>query len=372
MTTLTFADMRTKLIGLDEVRAKLAATESLGTQYFDLGDPIRFSAEPGLDHSLATNKAEDPVPVFVDFGITGSLSRRLQLTKGTLEEMCSAIGIRRDYVTSCPTELLIPHLNYWYREGLHAKRGKHNYQLLFNTELAAVAFGKAGQTPFSNLKLLDCAEKKIHEWYGSTSEVLVDYKLHHTLRQTTLRLIIPDACQVILPDDVWSLGLQLKNSLTGASQTSLEGYLFRWICTNGQIDTRASSGVFTRRKDSTEAEAYVWAREAVDEVLGGMEHALDAVKALNGVGINGSLSDTLRDIFEHYRIAIPIRQKVISILEEYEGEITMYVIMNAITQVANDPGLEASTVESLLRVGGDFPYTADQRCGACHRIMHSH
>ena len=87
------------------------------------------------------------------------------------------------------------------------------------------------------------------------------------------------------------------------------------------------------------------------------------------------LTGTLRDVFSHYRISIHLRSKIIKILEEHDGEITMYVIQNAITQPPNEVDLEPSAVDSLLRVGGDLTYTANERCGAdnpCGRLLHSH
>jgi hypothetical protein len=37
----------------------------------------------------------------------------------------------------------------------------------------------------------------------------------------------------------------------------------------------------------------------------------------------------------------------------------MYVIMNAVPRSPNDPELDASAVEALMRIGGDFAHPAD-------------
>lgn len=376
--TITVESMRDKLLDLDQLRERLARTEPIRAEYFAVGDAIRFEADPTWNHGVKAKNADEPVPVYATLGI-GTFARKLQLTKQTLEDLTATIqGLGRSYATDCPAELLVPHLNYWYREGLFGKKGaaSRDFQFIVDENRVALAFAKASMSPFSNLTLLDTAVESIRDHYGHDIEVLADYKLSHSLRSTALRLIIPNANQLLedtgTPDDLWSLGVQVKNSLTGSSQTSFDGYLFRWVCTNGQIDTRASSGSYTRRKDATRDEVYAWARQSVDDVLGGLEGALDHVHTLTQGGIEGSLSDTLRDIFEHYRIPIPHRPRIIRYLESYDGEITMYVIMNAITQLANDPSLEASTVDSLLRVGGDLPYSSGDRCGACHRMRHNH
>jgi hypothetical protein len=367
--------MKSKLLSLDEVTALLQASEPATSVPFTVGDALRFEADPAWNHGAGVKAVDDPMPVYFLHGL-GRYQRRFQLTLGTLQEMCTTFGFKKEYVADCPPDLLIPHMNYWYREGMFAKSRKgKDFQVIVNADEQAIAFTKQGLTPFSNVALLAIAVEQIAKRMDG-EKILVDYKLHHSLRQTSVRLIIEDDCQVLQdtgePADLWSRGISLKNSLTGTSQTSFEGYLFRWLCTNGMTDTRACSGAYTRRKDTTEAEVYEWARHAVDDALKGLDGAFDALQALSRVTIEGSLADTLRDVFEHYRISLQHRPKIIAYLEQYPGEITMYVIMNAITQVANEAGLEASTVDSLLRVGGDFPHTADQRCGACHRLKHQH
>jgi hypothetical protein len=375
--TITVDDMKHKLWTLDDVEKKLQVDEPVNAVPFTVGDALRFEADPAWNHGLAVKATDDAAGVYFLHGL-GAHQRRYQLSLGTLQEMCSAFGFKKDYVVDCPPELLVPHMNYWYREGFFVKSRKgKDFQIVINRDDRAVAFTKQGLVPFSNLTLLRIAVEQIHKRTGWDHEIImVDYKLHHTLRQTTLRLIVPNDVRQLQDtgedDDEWSRGISIKNSLTGTSQTSYEGYLFRWLCTNGMTDTRASSGAYTRRKDAGEAEVYEWARHAVDDALSGLAGAFDNLQALTRVGIEGNLADTLRDVFEHHRISLQHRPKIISYLEQYPGEITMYVIMNAITQVANDPTLEPTTVDSLLRAGADFAHTADQRCGACHRLYHHH
>lgn len=366
--------MRDKLLSLDHVTRVLSQTEPMKAVPFTVGDAVKFRAVPGWNHGLNARAGSEPLNVYATLG-RGRFAQEFALTRDCLQETCLLFGLPRAYTDSMPAELLTVTMNYWYREGLLGKaRKKTDFQFLIN-ESTALAFTRQSLVPFSNLSLLEQAVAGIREKFGDV-EILADYKFTHTLRQTALRLVVPEGYRVLTgtgdDDDAWSVGVQLRNSLTGTTQTSMEGYLFRWICTNGQIDARNTSGSWTRRKDATEAEVYDWARQAVDEALSGLDGALDAVQSLTDVRIDGSLSDTLRDVFEHYRIPIGHRSKIIDLISAYPGEVTMYVIMNAITQVANEHGLEASAVDALMRVGGDLPYSADQRCGACRRILHNH
>ncbi len=369
--------MRSKMLTLDQARDVLARTEPMTPVPFTVGDAIRFRAEPGWNHGIKAHADNAPVGVYASIGI-GTWAKEYKLTKATVEEVGLAFGMPRAYTLDCPAELLVPHLNYWMREGLLTlPRKKKDYQFLIS-DGTAIAFGKQGIKPFSNLALLDQAVAGIGQHFA-TEDILVDYKLSHTLRSTSVRLVLPGE-GFVLPgstlDDQWSYGINIKNSLLGTSQTTLEGYLFRWVCTNGQIDARSRSGVFTRRKDATDDEVNAWARQAVDEVFADLtRRSADQLESLMRMGVEGNVSDTLRDIFEHYRIPIHHRAKIIKLIEEHDGEITMYVIMNAITQIANDSDLEASAVDSLMRVGGDLPYTAAERCDSdspCGRLLHRH
>jgi hypothetical protein len=369
-------EVRDKLLTVPELYRRLRQTEPVRAEYFSVGDRIRFEADSAANHGLKAKTPDEPVGVFATLR-TGAQPRSYQLTAGSLREICQTFGVSRAYVNDCPPELLIPHMNYWFREGLYTKRGKGvDFQLVVGDGESVLAFTKAGLRPFSNVGLLTQAVKAINARYGPDADIMVDYKLQHTLRQTTIRLIVMNAWERLTdtgePDDLWSVGIQARNSLTGQIQTSFDGYLFRWTCTNGQIDVRAGSGAYTRRKDATDAEVYTWARQAVYDVLGELDGAFEPIRSLARLRVEGNLAATLRDIFEHYRIPLAHRPRIIAILEAYEGEITMYVIMNAITQAANDPSLDPAVVESLMRVGGDFAHSAEQRCGSCHRMFHQH
>jgi hypothetical protein len=261
-------------------------------------------------------------------------------------------------------------LNYWFRDGLKG-RAIRDYQLLVAGGHGA-AITRASIVPFSNMRLLDEALNGIEARYG-TGEVLADYKLSHSLRKTHLRLVIPGSSRTIQgtgqADDTWSVGLQIKNSLIGEERTSIDGYLFRWVCTNGAIDTHSSSGAWTRRGGGGESEVYEWARAAVDDVLGGLEPALDAVQATVHIPIEGQANEILRDVFAHYGTPLPERARIIENMVEQGGTLTMYAVMQAITQVANDSEMEPSHVENLLRMGGDLPHAAGSRCEACRRLL---
>lgn len=363
--------MKPKLLTLDTAREILSRTEPLSTYSFTVGDAVRFTLDKGWQHGIAAKAGTEAINAAIHVG-KGTGTHEFRLTKDALLEATSACGIPKGYAARCPAELIEPQLNYWFRDGLASRSaGSRDYQLLVAAGNGA-AITRASIRPFSNLRLLEEALAGIEAVYGA-DEILVDYKLTHSLRRTHLRLIVPTHQRLVTgtgtDDDLWSIGLQIKNSLIGEERTSIDGYLFRWVCTNGQIDTTASSGAWTRRAGGSDREVYEWARTAVDDVLGGLEPALDAVQAMVAIPIEGQANDVLRDVFEHYRVPLPERARIIENLINTGGQMNMYTVMAAITQVANDPTLEASHVENLMRMGGDLPHAATSRCDACRRLL---
>ncbi len=362
--------MRPKLHTLDHVHTILGRTEPVAAYSFHVGDQVRFQVDPGYLHGLAAKAGADPVDALMVIG-TGAAATEFRLTKDTLLEAANLTGFRRQFAAESPADLLEGHLNHWFRRGLVARTGTKDFQLLVAGETGA-AITRAATIPFSNLRLLDQAVAGIHAQYGPDTEILADYKLTHSLKRTHVRLIVPAHQRTIersgTTDDTWSVGVQFRNSLTGSDKTSIDGYLFRWWCTNGAINTAATSGVWSRRGNATSGDVYEWARIAVDDILGGLEPALDQVQSMVDIPIEGHANEVLRDVFETYHVPVPERTRIIENMVE-AGSLTMYSVMQAITAVANNSDLDPAHVENLMRLGGDLPRAAHSRCDSCLRLM---
>jgi hypothetical protein len=358
--------MKDKLKTVDQLRDVLATTEPLGSLGFPVGDGVRFRVDPAWNHGLEAKAGTELVDAYVNLG--SGESKEFQLTKESLLEATSIVGLSKGYASRTPAKYVEPQLNYWFREGLAGK----DFKLLTVGDEMGAAFTRATVEPFSNLRLLDETVAGIQEQYGSDAEILVDYKLDHGLPRTAFRLIVPEKSRVIentgTSNDTWSVGLQVKNSLIGLDQTEVSGYLFRWWCTNGCINTMASSGTWSRRGGGQGDEVYSWARESVDSVLGGLEHALDQVQDLTSVEIDGETTEVLRDIFTQYRIPVPQRESIIANMVEVT-DLTMYSVMQAITQAANASDIAPGHAEALMRAGGDIPSSVHDRCDSCRRLV---
>jgi len=346
--SVQFAEIQDQLLTIDDVREKLSVTEPLTS--FTLSNGNKTSFRYGDDWALQLDhlKGTDPVEVYVT--IDGAES---QLTKDAALQATSAFGLQSTYVKKTPARLVEEHTNYWYGLGM----GDREFSVLrAGSDNRIAAFSKPSITPFSNALLLDNILEGAQREYGS--DVYADYKFRHDLNQTDVRLILPDFTRNIhdtqVDGDVWSAGIHLTNSLTGGTPTTVEGYLFRWWCTNGATTVNGDIGKWNRRIMGQQEDVYSWARDAVDEILGGMEEQFDAVQSLTQLNIAGNVTDILADIFSTYGVPVSQRQGVIDALLESES-LTLYEVMQAITRLANDPDLKPERVDRLLRTGGAIP-----------------
>ena len=370
--SITIADVQSKLLTLDQVRERLAVTEPLSTYEFGEEDRVAFRLEADFNHGLSSLPGNLAIPGYISLGQT-----ELQLTRDALYEAASAAKMVKGFVHNTPANIVAEVLNWYFNSGAEGK----TFKVLGIQGDKAAAITRAAVEPYSNLRLLEVALNGIENKYGK-GEVFADYKFVHDLQRTHLRLIVPEHVRTIentgTENDTWSTGIQLINSLTGLEKTQINGYLFRYWCTNGAIDTRSNSNaIWSRRGTGGRGDAvFEWARDAVDEVLGGLEGSLDLVQGMTEISIEGTAIEALRDVFNTYRIPTAQRNRILGNMVN-EDTLTMYSLMQAVTEAANADNLSPADVDRLMRAGGDLPVAAEEgRCDSehpCGRFLaHTH
>lgn len=357
---VSFEQMKDQLYTVDEVKEKLAQTEPLAQLPLTVGSS-RFFLEASWNHAAETLEGTDRVAA------TAVLNgQEVPLTKDALLGATSFCGLPKAYVLRTPARLIEDQLNYWYGTGLDKE-----LQMLTVRGLGA-AVTRATVKPFSNLRLLEGVLSGIENKFGK-GDVYVDRKFDHALPETQLRLVIPSSTFTVrdtgVDDDEWSLGINLRNSLTGSDQTWLDGYLFRWWCTNGAIDRHATSGKWSRKSGGQDEETvYEWARGAVDDVLGSLDSAFDSLQEMAHLPMGSDASQIMRDLFENFKISIKDREVITSNLTN-SGSLTAYSLMNAVTAAANLPERSPRDRQALMRAGGELRHALADRCGSCHRVL---
>jgi len=356
MSTVTLDQMRSKLLSVEDVASVLSTTEPLSSVLLSSDTKTKFRLVPGWNEDLDGAGPTDSVEAYVTInGVERQMTKEAALAAG------AQFGITGAYARKTPAALIESHLDYWYTGGM----GDKQFNALTVGDTIA-AFTRPTVTPFSNLNLLEQSVEGIQRRYGPDVEILADYKVNNSLQRTDVRLIVPEASRTIVGGDLkdvpsgeadlWSAGVHLTNSLIGKSQTSVEAYLFRWWCTNGATSILDAVGTWSRRSDGQGDDVYVWAAQAVDEVLGGMEHKFDEVQALTSLNVAGNTADVLREIFATYEVPVSQREQITESLLESEN-LTMYAIMQAITQVANGTDMDPMRADRLMRIGGALPTT---------------
>jgi hypothetical protein len=367
----TIDEVKPKLLTLDTVRETLAATEPLGTIQTPAGDDIRFRLQDDWKDLLGSKNGTELINVYVD--IKGH--DELQLTKDAFYKTAAHCKLSETVFTTYPAEYIERMINWQFREG---KVGKEFKVLTLDSKYVA-GIVNATWTPFSNLRLMDALLDGIEAKYGK-GEVFADYKFNHSLARTDLRLIIPEKTRIIentkVENDIWSAGLQAKNSLAGSDQTSVDGYFFRYWCTNGAIDKRnwddKGRNVWNRKSSGQNPEdVYEWARNQVDSILGGLEESLNHVQQMTEEVIEGDIEGILEDLAATYSLPAKIWNTVTNNML-MEDDLTMYDLMQAITSAANSDKLSPSHREQLMMIGGEVVYQANERCEACARVMPHH
>lgn len=369
--SITIDDVRDKLITLDEVRERLSRTEPLTTHEFGSEDHVAFRLEPDFNHGLNALHGTLAVPAYVSIG-----QKEMQLTRDTLYDLASEAKMSKGFVNTYSHDRVAEDLNWYYLNGTEGK----TFKILEVADKAA-AFARASVQPYSNVRLLETVLDSIEQRYGK-GEILADYKLTHDLHRTHIRLVIPEYVRTIqdtgTENDTWSGGIQVKNSLIGLEQTQINGYLFRYFCTNGAIDTRNSTNAIWSRRGKIgqdEDAMFEWAREAVDEALTSFEGSFDAIQAMTSINIEGSAREALADVFNQYRLPKGHRERITGNMIN-EDTLTAYSLMQAVTEAANADNLNPVDVDRLMEIGGELPrYVADGRCSQatpCGRFLHNH
>jgi hypothetical protein len=360
-------EMRGKLLTLDDVRERLAATEPLTDRVFEAPQ-----AQIRLGDGWA--EAEDDTALVNAWLRIAGEQDEIRLTRQAALEVGAFCRLPRELQKDAPPDLVQVFVNRMLAENL--ARSKEMKLLVRPADNTGTALTRNTIQPFSNLAFLDILLDGIQHSYGD-GEVLADYKFTHDLERTNLRLIVPGQQRVIsgtrVADDTWSAGIQLRNSLAGTEQTAIDGYLFRWWCTNGCTDTLAEVSALNRRQSPSPEEAYEWAREAVDEILGSLEGSFGAVQATTALPVAADqVAATMRDLFAEHSVPARSRERIISELADTGEDMTVYDVMQAVTVTANADGVSPDATEQILRLGGHIAHAASgDRCGECRRILPS-
>jgi hypothetical protein len=361
------------LLTVEEVRARLAESDALGSAVF-------WTREDGLSVRYGKGWAEvglaDPAPVW----LTLPDGHVYQLTRQAAQQLGSTGKANKRYQEFIPPENLTSDVNFALREGLKAVELK----LLLAGEgkdqdgaavPLAVAQCRGTVVPFSDARLLDIVLLTVRAKLGhaAADSAAVDYKFFSDREHTSFRVVVPVVQQVIAGGDAWCYGIEVSNSATGAKQTDVAGYLFSLATTAGITDIERAAGGFQRRGSTPEA-AYAWAAEAAEDVLGGLEDAFNGLRVLTGSEVTGDYQRVLEQLFRESPVAKTLKLRILDGLEASEGDLTMYDLAAATAEAANLDGTTWREVRSLHDLAGHIVHQGGGMCRGqlergCRRLL---
>lgn len=368
MQAISAEEMRSQMLSVDQAREKLEYTDGLTEREFDThGKVNKLNFTFADDWNAGIEDKDDFDEVDAQLVIDGT---ELPMTKYGALALSAEVGLPKASAADAPGPLVQNWVNYWYSNGA---RGKAKLKLL-SSDAGVLTVTRGTVTPFSNIALLNSAVEGITERAKvSEADLMIDYKFQHSLDNTTIRIVLPSTRSIQSKraekkgEDLWSLGIELKNSITGKSALEAMGYLFAWWCTNGCTIQHASSGKFRRKPSLTPENAYEWAQKAVGDVFADLTPALDDVEHLTTIPLEDEMNTTLERMFERFEVPSGLRKPIIHNLAESD-DLTAYGLMQAITSSANDPELSANSVDTLLASGGELAHVLAGRCESCHRF----
>lgn len=354
------AEVHNKLLTLDQIKELLAYTEPVLTKTVTLDGTtdgiVVFSLPAGWNIGLKDKDGLELTQAEIAIG-----GNSYTLSKDAILDFTKAIGLPDSYVFKTPGVMIQSHLNYWasHSPDLQIKMLLHEETVLSTT--------KNGITPLSNLALLDVILEEFAEAGYATEDLLFDWKTHHDLNITSLRVLLT------LPDEfgghAWMNGVELRNSLTGSKPLSVRGLLFNGT-TGASALTFHGAGKYNRKIMGQDMDTVTdWLRLSVKNVMEVFSHETEILSSTVGLSL-GSTSKVLADIFRTYKVPLKVRKDILEAFEDHKYEETYYGIVNAVADSANKDGLPEHFITNVMEVAGDIMRNAANHCESCKQTLH--
>ena len=165
--------------------------------------------------------------------------------------------------------------------------------------------------------------------------------------------------------DRYANGVLILNNPLKGNSTSVEGYLERLKCLNGQI---VADSVWKAGKSITQ-DPSVWLGRSIQTAMKNSKKTFASIKDLKNHTISLEMATFLESMYRDLKIPVAARDFISRRIMEHGAE-NMYDIYNHVTYVAsNYQEVRDNVVLSgaLMRSSGDFANNIESLCNACSR-----
>lgn len=341
---------------LVDARDILSSIQPTVSRKFSTDGPyVEFTLYPDMLLGGWKSKEESEV---VHATVTVGTSE-FQLTKEAFLRAIALIGLREAYVVKTPLPMIQDALNYHMS---HSGASHDTLRLQARGDVVST-FLPGDSLAVSSVKFLDMVSSQL------TGTIEVDPKICNTMARMSLRMVLPDTVEI--NGDSWSKGIQIINSATGApaSRTSMTGFMYNNTHSSIALSSHARSGVYDRRSYSTEDEEFSdWVEAHTPSILTGLDQEVLSISTLITLDLTGQLGDTMTDLFRTLKVPARVRPLIYDYVINQDDDRTGYMLMQAISQAANIPGLDDEMATRTMAVAGALPHLMSDRCETCHKV----
>lgn len=322
----------------EQVTATLASTE--GLEFVDL--------KPGDDVSVefGGNK-EHPTVRFQD--------RELVLDDAALFSAAACVGIQRSYVKKCPADLLFPHLNFWYEDGMK----QPIRAIVRDGSLLRTTVDRVKSRPVSNERLLSVAEECIGK-----DNIVGYHQVSSNLEYSTVAIVTNKSFEPVNADTLFG-GVKIQNSILGKETVEVSPYVFRQWCTNGAI-SQDSLGTYTRKRSNDNLNE--WMHDIIGDASSALDHEFERIRHLTTISVKGHLSEILKGIGRDNHIPGRVLDDIYDEATSKNAQ-TMYDVWNAITRIASHSESLTPIAASRLQEVAGCVSKKNELCPNCHRVV---
>jgi len=322
---------------------------------YEVAEPVDI--ELGNNVEFETDKENN---ITIDYKRAGK-QERVTLTPSALSTLTANVGLTRAYLRRIPMEerqtLVLPHLNYWYRQALAG-----NVLRLLNVEDRAIMV--VPKADFEHIRISDIIE-------GAERQLGDDHILgYHKFWSDHVAFyfsIVTRKSAEAIKDDTLFAGIRVRHSLLGEASTQVQAYVFRQWCSNGAT-TEDTIGAWRRRSNNEDLDS--WFQKAIREADKSFDTEVGRLRQLAGISVEENTSDVLNAVLDQSLVPQGLQKEVRSRVIDRDPE-TLYDIYNILTEVDthSDYFDKHQSSRGLLDRVASHLSRHSELCPVCHRQM---
>ncbi len=293
-----------------------------------------------------------------------------KLSRSAAEELRSRLGIPANFLSrlESPTAKQVVE-ELWRRQSIS---NSQRPLVVSRQEGMVIAMSEARLARLGNEQMVDVIRTEIQR-SGLTLPTVRRFTILPN-KDFTLGITFPAIAAEPRVGDITQAGLHVEHCPTGQSPTSVNGYLYRLVCSNGAVAPicLGSKKIRVRRHyDKGQEELLARVRMVTRKALGQVQAKVDELNSLAQTRVNPEAE--LRQIARSSRYNRLITSELLTALHRDEAGTpgdTLYDVFLALSRVATHFDLNDRMRRQMLRFSGIYSQTNHvRRCPHCRSVL---